>query len=698
MKKITFLLFLLSYVTVGAQQKWPEPYIIQSDTVKYTDIPEDNWQRLNTYDSHIAFKEVSSAKYDSIFVQGENTRDDFFKCYSWVRYTLKNTTSKNILFTFSANKGRQDFYVCTGGKKWIHYVAGDMVPWSERSGIKDISEIPFELNPGQQIWVYIDVGEITAFNKVRPSLGNYFKIVEDQYLKSELYQRDDVISFGFFGFIIFAMIFNLFFYYVNREKVYFVFSLLLLFSALLLGEEVLSSLWFNEYRQVYMFFRVFTVTGFIIMLLNTTRFFFRVNVHFKGWDTFLRYYSVFVGFSGVFVYLGLINKWFVFLIVVATLVGLAGFAFVIALIIMLISLLKKKDKEARLFVTAALPFLVSPFLKAIISSQWVYTMCGVWTILALSWGMFARYKRLHEESARIALEREEERNRLVAAQKEELEKLVEVRTAALQQSLEDLKQTQNQLIQSEKMASLGELTAGIAHEIQNPLNFVNNFSDVSIELLEEMGEELDKGDTEEAKAIAGDIKQNLEKIAHHGRRADGIVKGMLQHSRASSGHKEAADINKLTDEYLRLAYHGLRAKDKSFNSELVTNFTDNLSQPRIVPQDVGRVLLNLFTNAFYAMQEKGKNAQLTNYKPVVTVSTKQVGNTIEIKVKDNGTGIPDEIKDKIMQPFFTTKPTGQGTGLGLSLSYDIIVKAHGGTINIESTEGEGTEFIITLPL
>ncbi|WP_116787753.1 sensor histidine kinase [Flavobacterium psychrotrophum] len=698
MKKIAFLLFLLSFISVAAQQRWPEAYIVQSDSAKYVDIPDDNWQRLNTYEEHITLKQVASTKYDTMFAKAKSSRREFFKCYSWVRYKIKNTDTKNVLFTFSANKGRQDFYVKAEGNKWIHYVAGDMVPWSERSGIKDISEVPFELAPGQEVFVYIDMGQITAFNDIQPSIGNYFKVIEEHYLKAELYQRDDVISFGFFGFIIFAMIFNLFFYYVNREKVYFVFSLLLLFSALLLGKEVLSSLWFNEYRQLYTFFMVFTVTGFIIMLLNTTRFFFRVNVHFKGWDMFLRYYSIFVGFAGVFVYMGLINKWFIFLIVVATLVGLAGFAFIVALIVMLISLLKKKDKEARLFVTAALPFLVSPILNAIIPSQWVYTMCGVWTILALSWGMFARYKRLHEENARAALEREEERNRLVAAQKEELEILVEVRTAALQQSLEDLKQTQNQLIQSEKMASLGELTAGIAHEIQNPLNFVNNFSDVSIELLDEMGEELDKGDTEEAKAIAGDIKQNLEKIAHHGRRADGIVKGMLQHSRASSGNKEAADINKLTDEYLRLAYHGLRAKDKSFNADLVTNFTDNLPQPRIVPQDVGRVLLNMFTNAFYAMQEKGKQSQSVNYKPVVTVSTKQVGNTIEITVKDNGTGIPDEIKDKIMQPFFTTKPTGQGTGLGLSLSYDIIVKAHGGNININSVEGEGTEFIITLPV
>jgi two-component system NtrC family sensor kinase len=250
------------------------------------------------------------------------------------------------------------------------------------------------------------------------------------------------------------------------------------------------------------------------------------------------------------------------------------------------------------------------------------------------------------------------------------------------------------------LASLGELTAGIAHEIQNPLNFVNNFSDVSMELIDEMAEELTKRDTEEAIAIATDIKQNLEKIRHHGKRADGIVKGMLQHSRASSNTKEATNVNTLADEYLRLAYHGLRAKDKSFNSELVTNFAPSLPLINIVPQDVGRVLLNLFNNAFYAVQQKQKLG-LEGFKPIVelttSLSSSQGHSAIIITVKDNGTGIPEDIKDKILQPFFTTKPTGEGTGLGLSLSYDIIVKAHGGTIDIDSKEGEWTRFTLTLP-
>ncbi len=284
-------------------------------------------------------------------------------------------------------------------------------------------------------------------------------------------------------------------------------------------------------------------------------------------------------------------------------------------------------------------------------------------------------------------------------------------------SLEELKSTQAQLIQREKMASLGELTAGIAHEIQNPLNFVNNFSEVNKEMVAEMNEEIDKGNYDGAKLIAKDIKQNEEKINHHGKRAGEIVKGMLQHSRTSTGIKEPTDINALCDEYLRLSYHGMRAKDKNFNATLQTDFDDSIGKINIVPQDIGRVLLNLYNNAFYACAERSRSAvnekknastslpagqagsagQSENYEPTVSVSIKKMGDKVSISVKDNGNGIPQNIIDKIFQPFFTTKPTGQGTGLGLSLSYDII-KAHGGEIKVKTKEGEGSEFIIQLSI
>ena len=267
----------------------------------------------------------------------------------------------------------------------------------------------------------------------------------------------------------------------------------------------------------------------------------------------------------------------------------------------------------------------------------------------------------------------------------------------LETTLSNLKSTQSQLVQSEKMASLGELTAGIAHEIQNPLNFVNNFSEVNKELLVELKDEIKKGNLDEVNTLADDVISNEEKINHHGKRADAIVKGMLQHSRSGSGVKEPTDINALADEYLRLAYHGLRAKDKSFNATMKTDFDETIGKVNVIPQDMGRVILNLITNAFYVVDEK-KRAGVQDYEPTVWVSTKKFSNRIELKVKDNGNGIPKNALDKIFQPFFTTKPTGQGTGLGLSMSYDIVTKGHGGKLTVTTTEGTGTEFTINLPV
>jgi two-component system, NtrC family, sensor kinase len=313
------------------------------------------------------------------------------------------------------------------------------------------------------------------------------------------------------------------------------------------------------------------------------------------------------------------------------------------------------------------------------------------------------------ELSKKNLEQEQEKKQLLAMQNETLEQQVTERTAEVlaqkekierqrdevSHTLDELKLTQAQLIQSEKMASLGELTAGIAHEIQNPLNFVNNFSEVNTELIDELKQEVDKGNLDEVKAIANDIKDNEEKINHHGKRADAIVKGMLQHSRSSSGVKEPTDINALANEYLRLAYHGLRAKDKTFNATMKTEFDESIGNINVIPQDIGRVILNLINNAFYAVDEKKKLNQ-NGYEPTVSISTKKNNGKVEIKVADNANGISQKVLDKIFQPFFTTKPTGQGTGLGLSLAYDI-VKAHGGEIKVETKEGEGAVFILLMP-
>ena len=311
----------------------------------------------------------------------------------------------------------------------------------------------------------------------------------------------------------------------------------------------------------------------------------------------------------------------------------------------------------------------------------IYSMLAGIAVFMLVAFLLYRNNR-HRRKANELLQRQKEQ---IAEQKDNVE-----------QALVELKSTQAQLIQSEKMASLGELTAGIAHEIQNPLNFVNNFSEVNTELIDELQQEVDKGNYEDVKAIANDIKENEQKINHHGKRAGDIVKGMLEHSRSSTGVKEPTNINALADEYLRLSYHGLRAKDKTFNATMKTDFDNSIGKINIIPQDIGRVLLNLYNNAFYAVNEQiSKN--LISYEPTVSVTTKKSESHVIITVSDNGNGIPQKIVDKIFQPFFTTKPTGQGTGLGLSLSYDII-KAHGGEIKVETKEEVGTAFIIQLPI
>ncbi len=308
---------------------------------------------------------------------------------------------------------------------------------------------------------------------------------------------------------------------------------------------------------------------------------------------------------------------------------------------------------------------------------WAYSFYGICLLSGIYFTDRIRRKVVVENERAKTRERE-------LAQAKEIEK-----------AYHELKTTQAQLIQAEKMASLGELTAGIAHEIQNPLNFMNNFSEVNSELISEMKQEMDNGNLKDAKNIANSIDENEQKINHHGKRADAIVKGMLQHSRINTGAKEPTDINALTDEYLRLSYHGFRAREKLFNAAMKTDYDRSIGSIHIIPQDIGRVLLNLYNNAFYAVSEK-KKQQPENYEPTISVSTRRTGNKVEIHVRDNGNGIPQKVKDKIFQPFFTTKPTGQGTGLGLSMSYDII-KAHGGEIKVVTEVGELTEFVIQIP-
>ena len=373
-------------------------------------------------------------------------------------------------------------------------------------------------------------------------------------------------------------------------------------------------------------------------------------------------------------------------------------------------------KRSRSLLIGVIPFIAVSVLGDIIRvadtelySAWrTYIETAVFFSLILLVSMWISNNKQQKvlEKERMRREFEEQQNRIIAARKNELETMVTERTAELisqkedlEKALADLSATQHQLVQQEKLASLGELTAGIAHEIQNPLNFVNNFSEVSAELIDELKEEQQKDsrNLSNETEILEMLKENLAKIRHHGRRADAIVKGMLQHSRSSNGKIEPVDINALADEYLRLSYHGLRAKDKNFNAVMQTDFDSSIGKVNVLPQDLGRVILNLLTNAFYSVNQKRKQSE-NQYEPLVFVQTKRFKNKILIKIRDNGLGIPAKALDKIYQPFFTTKPAGEGTGLGLSLSYDIITKSHQGEMKVSTKEGEYAEFNIFIPL
>lgn len=698
MKKLLYLLLLVA-PAVFAQRSLPEAFTVSEDSLEYHEMPEKYWQFIDAgYDS-ISFKDITSPAYDKRFKNyvKQNLRFNVGDERNiWLRYRLKNADNKPLTLAINANS--EDTYLfAQSGNSLSHFRNGTNVPWSLRKGIKQHQSILYTLQPQAMVTFYVYHKEVSQTGIVYPYFYNYNGLVEKLFHNNYIYQATDTADLFFAGFIAFAMVFNLLFYYVNRERVYLVYSVTLFFAALNSASLVIQHEFFAEHPQAANNFDLIITFSLLVLIVHTIRYFFRIWQYYPKWDKALVWIPPVLIVSGVIVGQTFRYMSNIVVIVYAMICLLSGLTLLVGIIVMVAAFLRRQHQSARLFVVATLPFLISMLVRVFNIYDYAMQFAGLWTILLLSWGLFARYRELQIENARVALEKEEERNRLIAEQNEQLEHQVQERTAELQQSLAELKQTQAQLIQSEKMASLGELTAGIAHEIQNPLNFVNNFSDVSAELLQELKEEAEKGDLEEVNAIADDVIQNLEKIAHHGRRADGIVKGMLQHSRTSTGQKELTDINALADEYLRLAYHGLRAKDKSFNANLVTHFAGGLPKINIISQDMGRVLLNLFNNAFYATQERSRQAD-SSYKPTVEVSTQLNGNSLEIVVKDNGAGIPDAVKDKILQPFFTTKPTGQGTGLGLSLSYDIVVKAHGGTIDIESAEGQGAIFKINLPI
>jgi two-component system, NtrC family, sensor kinase len=727
MKKTLALLLLLfaGFLQATAQNSLPTVYEIKTDTTYLQIVPEHYWQILPDKGGKLKIGDVSKLPLaDHFFYRGESTNSDTIENVYWLRYQLKNTLAREVKISLTSISDYDDYYLQKPDSGWVHFSSGSSREIGEKDGLKYVNVIPLNLKPGEIYFVY---ERIENKRKGIPANFNIYLAGTDAVIREDYVNNvDNRLSFYpdqlqeafILGLLSLTIFLNLFFYRIVHEKVYLYFALFSLFLGI------------NRLHNISGTYLQFTHPD-LVSLVAYLRLAWALIPYFLilFFREFLHIQKLYPRWDKLLVMLGILNFITVFLPLIAAifyehsnLLFLIG-TFVtstlvpLCLIITLLLFIRYKENTIRFVIAGAIPLMVLYFLTGpnqtfntkiefieqtlIANFRLIEVVCLSWFVISFSMILLLRFNMLLKQNAKHALDKERlfrekeiEKNELIEKQKALLETQVIERTADLNKSLDYLKSTQSQLIQSEKMASLGELTAGIAHEIQNPLNFVNNFSEVSNELIEEMNEELGKGDIEEAKSIAADIKQNLEKINHHGKRADAIVKGMLQHSRSSSGVKEPTNINALADEYLRLAYHGLRAKDKSFNATLKTNFDESIGKIDIIPQDMGRVILNLITNAFYAVAEK-KTHIGSGFEPTVLVSTIKNNGNVEIKVADNGPGIPQKVLDKIFQPFFTTKPTGEGTGLGLSLAYDI-VKAHGGELKVETKEGEGSSFIIVI--
>jgi len=752
MRKYFYCLLLTAWVLcffnkANAQTAVPETYLIKTDTVAEIPLERKYWRVWDDSATNTKFEVVSSPVFANRFRQFDTAQQfDFSVKTFWFKLKLKNTLNKPVEIGLPWEWGMEhDIYYADSSLQWKHLKTGSGYSTALRDGYKYLKIATFTIQPNEEINIIE-----RRYHPYRWDIS-YINTVSIQFMETALQKKykiknslltvsnyELIVNAFLLGLIFIAFIFNLTFYSAIKEKEYLNFSLFLFFFGLSQLINVFSDLLFGSNNYFIQSVGNLLTAFWLFYLVLFIQYFFRTQEYLPKWHYFLKRLNYIFPAIWLFQFCLLqitINTYWINRLFDAS-VGVAYL--ILNLIFITITLLGfNKKVKIRFRLLAIIPFSV--FIGPIITAQWFYYLAEkyfkiptpifiqhindwsstfiligiLWMILFFSWLLFRRYQSLQQK----LIDEGVEKNIIISQQNELLEKQVNERTQELQQSIENLKSTQSQLIQSEKMASLGELTAGIAHEIQNPLNFVNNFSELNNELLQELGP-LDKlGVTADQQDILKDLQSNSEKINHHGQRAAAIVKGMLQHSRTSSGQKEPTDINALCDEYLRLAYHGLRAKDKNFNAEFKTVFDTSIPKVNIVPQDMGRVVLNLINNAFFAVGERGKEEaishkveaisseekvipsglQLTPYSPTVTVSTKNLGNKIEITVSDNGTGIPNEIKEKIFQPFFTTKPTGQGTGLGLSLAYDIVTKVHEGKLTVTSEQGKGTTFKIEIP-
>ena len=726
---------MLSFNEAIAQNNLPPAYELISDTGAYVTIDDAYWQFLEDKEGKWTTEDVIRSPITDAFRANDSKTNgvDYRVHVYWIRYRLKNTMNRpvDVVLLNSTLADKTDFYLFDEGSEVFHHTTGEIYPNKKKDGLKKINGIPIQLDAYEELTIYNRIENNYYFNKPKylsVSIGFLKDIIQENYIDAEAGFLRRIFDAFFVGVLLFACIFNLFFYSIVGDRVYLYYALFLLYFSF--DPNLLTDLFPNQLSIIYTIDGMVWSSG-IFLFVQFLRYFLRTFERFPTWDKALIVIGLahpIVSVARFFIEPHLMGRWS------GLLAGASYFLFLVGLFMILITCLKyirSSSQFSRVLLVSAIPASIFwsfgfglLFLFQLLNERygveppgfigwlntWSHTLnlCFVlWFVVSFSWILILQFVRLRKENTQQALDKEKlareaeiEKNRLIELQKIELEKTVETRTAELKHSLESLKSAQAQLIQSEKMVSLGELTAGIAHEIQNPLNFVNNFSELNAELFDDLEQEVDKGNLDEVKSIAKDIKENQQKINHHGKRADAIVKGMLQHSRISNSVKELTDINALTDEYLRLAYHGARAKNKSFNVTVKSNFDETAGKINIIPQDIGRVILNLINNAFYAVSAKaslriGATAD-GSYDPTVSVSTKKIGDKVEVRVVDNGNGISPKILDKIFQPFFTTKPTGQGTGLGLSLAYDI-VKAHGGELKVDTKEGEGAVFTIQLP-
>jgi signal transduction histidine kinase len=724
---MTFLAFVF-LILPGYSQTIPPAYEIKVDTLLTQDVPDNHVYYLEDSTGKMTWEDAMTAVQQGKMKPWRTDRQKTVLKFGkyWYYYRLANKTGKPTEVGLDAYSNIAEYHVIRPNKKHEVHTTGDQVSWKKKNEFRYSNIAPVSISKDETIDVlyhahFINSRFIQSFKIafVNPDRFARKYLVDNEY---DLVRKDEQTLAFYSGiFLITSLIYFVFFFLV-REKVFLYFAFFLLFL-FLSSTSFTTDLYRNNPISTGIINQMFSLVSFVFFL-HFIRQYLNIREHLPRWDKFLITFSLLFLVTGTIDFIhsgnGESRILFVFL----------GF-FVIVLIATFFLLKKRQQREKKFLLYAVLPFfLVFPILlvfilwvlftgdQAILAKNkallWILNSLStlmqltfVWMIISFSRLLFRRFTEQRQkisdqekEKEQILLEKEQEKLKLIEKQKEDLEIQVAERTNELKTSLENLKATQAQLIQSEKMASLGEMTAGIAHEIQNPLNFVNNFAEVNNEITFEIKAEIEKlipeDKREDLNALLDDLAGNQEKIRFHGKRADSIVKNMLLHSRKGTLQKEPVNLNALIDEYTKLSYHGLRARDKSFNSDFDIQLDPSINTVELLQQDFGRVILNLVNNAFYAVHEKTKSGG-SEYNPKVVVKTSRIENSVRIEVNDNGNGISEQNEEKIFQPFFTTKPTGEGTGLGLSISYEIITKGHNGKMWVESKEGDGTSFIVEIP-